>query len=586
MKHTFKKTAALALASVTVLMVLAFPARAEYSTQHFTDVVKTHWAFQQVEFVYDKKIMIGVGNNLFHPSAAITQEQFVVTIVRAINKGDPAGSTAGGWSDPHYAYAQANNLLANTNLTKSTKRQPMLRKDMAVVLMNAAAKRGVDTNQYKAYKDTVSYPRGGSYDKAIGFCYATGLLKGKGTYFGGNDTMTRAEIATVVQRLMNLDTSGTPVVPDTPSSGSRPATFAEATVENINNAVITHDSAGNRVWDVLPVTAIKSTTNDPKFYDLSQGTDFAGSYTDLRYVERQKLIKQICTTAPEPDEKGYTTVQEWANMLNAYAANPNETRSELGQISVTDSDELSLSWLTYYNLNDIRYLLNKVGKSSRHTTPTYPKTENEQLLRDGKLEVKQINGKNHFIVIHENAADISTGDCFNKTRTVQNDVTGMKYLIYDNGMRYQENKQGSVVKDNETEPRVIFYNSQLEQFLGSGLGHRSDYNEGQTYYVGIFPNESLNMGFGCYTGGNVNKAELYFNGTKWGTFHIPSYGDTYLFEQIILTPDLPCFRYDANKGLYILDYNKFTYKITYKDGTTKSYNMAAGDSFLICNDMI
>ena len=59
-----------------------------------------------------------------------------------------------------------------------------------------------------------------------------------------------------------------------------------------------------------------------------------------------------------------------------------------------------------------------------------------------------------------------------------------------------------------------------------------------------------------------------------------------MFEQIILTPDLPCFRYDANKGLYILDYNKFTYKITYKDGTTKSYNMAAGDSFLICNDMI
>ena len=103
MKHTFKKTAALALAMVSVLTVLVLPARAEYSTQHFTDVAKTHWAFQPVEFVYDKKIMIGVGNNLFHPHAAITQEQFVVTIVRAINKGDPAGSTAGGWSDPHYA---------------------------------------------------------------------------------------------------------------------------------------------------------------------------------------------------------------------------------------------------------------------------------------------------------------------------------------------------------------------------------------------------------------------------------------------------------------------------------------------------
>lgn len=51
----------------------------------FSDIDSVPWAKEAIESLYDKKIISGVGNNMFAPNANITREQFIVMLVNSLN---------------------------------------------------------------------------------------------------------------------------------------------------------------------------------------------------------------------------------------------------------------------------------------------------------------------------------------------------------------------------------------------------------------------------------------------------------------------------------------------------------------------
>ena len=53
----------------------------------FTDVYKDAWYYNDVEWAYTQKLMIGVGKQLFRPNGAITMPE-VATVMARISKAD------------------------------------------------------------------------------------------------------------------------------------------------------------------------------------------------------------------------------------------------------------------------------------------------------------------------------------------------------------------------------------------------------------------------------------------------------------------------------------------------------------------
>lgn len=241
------------LLTVALCLGLAIPAAADGPT--FTDVPATHWAYASIERAASEKWVYGVGNDLFNPNGTVTNGQIITMLVRAfydkefeksvIRTGDTSPFTyftvarhAGvlkGTTVEHSTWDRYSRI-ADLNLSNS-------RFDMAQMMSNI-----LDTYDYKVsesqkkeaqnqIKDWGSIPQ--NYQTAVASVYALGVISGQadGT-FGGNNTLTRAQAATILCRLddavKNSPASGTgPIVePEiTPEPESTPVPTPETTVD-------------------------------------------------------------------------------------------------------------------------------------------------------------------------------------------------------------------------------------------------------------------------------------------------------------------------------------------------------------------
>lgn len=200
-------SAALACALAASLSV---PALAADLT--FSDVPSNHWAAQPIIEMTEQGLFSGTttpvnGVGTFAPDATMTRGAFLTVLTRWLfgDELDAMSAVPGApWWKNNYTLALQNGLLKDKELDGDLDKA-MSRQEMAVVLARAAQGLGLAPDTLVSESAIPDwYSIGEGYREGVRFSYSMGFIGGvdsKGT-FNPNGTLTRAQAATVVYRLL------------------------------------------------------------------------------------------------------------------------------------------------------------------------------------------------------------------------------------------------------------------------------------------------------------------------------------------------------------------------------------------------
>ncbi len=178
----------------------------------FTDVKAKSWFKKAVDFVYNNKLMDGVGNGKFAPNDPMNRAMLVTVLWRM--EGEPEVSVSvpftdlkAKWYKKAVAWAYSNNIVNGINATTFDPTAPLTREQIAAIMYRYTEFKGGDVS---GRADLSGFPDGGkvhSYAKtAMSWAVAEGLISGVKS---GNVNLldprgnaTRAQVATILMRYL------------------------------------------------------------------------------------------------------------------------------------------------------------------------------------------------------------------------------------------------------------------------------------------------------------------------------------------------------------------------------------------------
>ncbi|MBQ6677406.1 MAG: S-layer homology domain-containing protein, partial [Clostridia bacterium] len=205
----------LCVAMTASLLVTAIPAvTANGDVLPFVDVPANEWYVDSVRFVWERGIMNGTSATTFGPEESMTRGQ-IVTILSRMSGDDVTGmkkemAFKDVNKDEYYAdpigWAVKNGIAKGMSTTTFEPETPVLRQEFAAFFVRYMNYKGIklpDVDNIKPFPDKNEFPDWAVND--IEALQKTGLVKGDniGKFNPGNQ-MTRAEIATVVMRFVEL----------------------------------------------------------------------------------------------------------------------------------------------------------------------------------------------------------------------------------------------------------------------------------------------------------------------------------------------------------------------------------------------
>ena len=174
----------------------------------FTDVPASHWAHDDITYVYENDLMNGTDGSLFSPESTTTRAQVVTVLYRL------AGQPAADWANPFWdvpasawfhdavTWAWENDITGGVSSTHFGAGNAVTREQLATFLYRYAQDQGYDTS---ARADLSGYSDAGlvsSYaTEALSWANATGLIIGTtATTLSPKGSATRAQVATILSR--------------------------------------------------------------------------------------------------------------------------------------------------------------------------------------------------------------------------------------------------------------------------------------------------------------------------------------------------------------------------------------------------
>ena len=202
-----KRLLSLALALCLVCSLLPGTALAA-GENPFTDVPASHWAHDNITYVYENDLMNGTDGSLFSPESTTTRAQVVTVLYRL------AGQPAADWENPFWdvpasawfhdavTWAWENDITGGVSSTHFGAGNAVTREQLATFLYRYAQDQGYDTS---ARADLSGYSDAGlvsSYaTEALSWANATGLITGTtATTLSPQGSATRAQVATILSR--------------------------------------------------------------------------------------------------------------------------------------------------------------------------------------------------------------------------------------------------------------------------------------------------------------------------------------------------------------------------------------------------
>ncbi len=195
-----------------------------YMKKEFFDV-RNHWAFDSIRFVINNDLMSGTAEDRFDPDVCTTQAMLVTVLHRlsegaekstgcSVSGSGDSGVMSGDWYSGAVEWARQNGILEGIESAFSPE-QMIDRQTMSVMLDNYINYSDLASDGPESGGDTVEQPDSqeisfADEDQIAGWAseqvhrmVSCGILQGRsdGT-FGPHDFLTRAELASVIERLV------------------------------------------------------------------------------------------------------------------------------------------------------------------------------------------------------------------------------------------------------------------------------------------------------------------------------------------------------------------------------------------------
>lgn len=205
-----KKYVALVMVFMLALSSIAVNAQDTGTNNQFSDVSESHWAYEYISLMSSLGIINGYDDGTFRPSATVSRAEFAKMMVLTLNL-DTSNPPSTPYfidvntSDWEYKYVEA----AKGYLTGFTSAQGMkfksdtnaVREDMAVAIV-----RGLDLTVDSDNSVLSGYSDQGDISENLKPYVATaieeGIMIGSGGQFQPQGSLTRAEAATLLARLL------------------------------------------------------------------------------------------------------------------------------------------------------------------------------------------------------------------------------------------------------------------------------------------------------------------------------------------------------------------------------------------------
>ena len=178
----------------------------------FTDI-ENHWAKSDIEFVSQRGLFGGTGENEFSPDTKMTRGMFV-TVLGRLAKADVSSYEESKFKDvnkdmyymKYIEWANKNKIVSGLSEESFGADQAITREQMAVMIVNYIKFAGIELPKGKAKIDFTDENEISEYAKlAIEEMQKSGLISGKeGNRFDSKGLATRAEVSAVLKRLIEL----------------------------------------------------------------------------------------------------------------------------------------------------------------------------------------------------------------------------------------------------------------------------------------------------------------------------------------------------------------------------------------------
>ena len=184
--------------------------------KNFSDT-STHWGKSYIDFVTEREIFMGTGNELFSPDTGMTRAMFATVIGRLYERSfsEIVASDAHAFTDCIYDsyygkyvdWAVENGIILGVGGGLFQPARYMTRQEMAAVLFRFSDFINLSTGTYTDAKLGFADASGIAFwaEDAALYCQETGIITGRsGGNFAPTETATRAEVAAIIQRFIEL----------------------------------------------------------------------------------------------------------------------------------------------------------------------------------------------------------------------------------------------------------------------------------------------------------------------------------------------------------------------------------------------
>lgn len=180
----------------------------------FSDIAG-HWAKSSIDFVTQRELFLGTGDDSFSPQSGMTRAMFATVIGRLYERSYGALPQKDGNNftdtdnDSYYAayidWASENNIISGIGGGLFKPDREITRQEMAAILYRFAEFLSVLPSGLE--KTQLNYPDAAGISswatEAAGYCQQTGIITGRlGGNFVPQGTATRAEVAAILQRFI------------------------------------------------------------------------------------------------------------------------------------------------------------------------------------------------------------------------------------------------------------------------------------------------------------------------------------------------------------------------------------------------
>lgn len=202
-----KRFVSMVLCLALILSLLPTAALAVENDMPFTDVQRTDWFYDAVQYVWEKGMMNGTGETTFEPDTTTTRGMIVTILHRVENMPSASGMNFTDVADNAYyansvAWASANGIVDGYGNGKFGPDDPITREQMATILYRYSAYKEYDVTASADLSHFVDGDKISSYAAdAMAWANAEGLITGiSSTAIDPQGGATRAQVATILMR--------------------------------------------------------------------------------------------------------------------------------------------------------------------------------------------------------------------------------------------------------------------------------------------------------------------------------------------------------------------------------------------------